>query len=200
VNSPVTTVSPTMNTTYAVNGINMYGCIGTGTVMVVVNPNPVITATANSTSICSGDELLLSASGAANYNWVASTGGVYSGSAVSIRPLASANYVVTGTDNNGCSGTKSIVVAVNSCTGLLENNLANIEFFPNPVNEILNIRLADNASASIRINDVNGKLVYSDHSSSDKHEVNMSGLKSGVYTLVVSSDNAARTFKIVKMD
>lgn len=73
---------------------------------VVINPSPV--------AICSGQNILLTASGATNYTWSPALG--LSGTntaAVTASPIATTTYTVIGTNANGCSNTNTVVVTVN---------------------------------------------------------------------------------------
>lgn len=83
-----------------------------------VYPKPNVTINASSQSVCTGNLLTLTATGATNYVW---TGGVNNG--VPFVPSATANYLVTGTDANGCIGKDSITVAVSNC---LNTDLASL--------------------------------------------------------------------------
>jgi hypothetical protein len=107
-NMAAETVSPAATTTYTVTGTANTGCTNTATATVTVNQNPVITISGN-TTICDGNSTTLSANGANMYAW--STGG--NGVSITVAPNATASYSVTGTDNNGCSGTASTTVTVN---------------------------------------------------------------------------------------
>jgi len=197
---PVTTVSPLVNTTYAVNGTNSNGCIGTGTVQVNVGLVPGITINANSTVICVGEELQLKALGAASYNWVNSNGAVFSGPNVNITPASSAIYTVTGMDVNGCSNSSKITISVNDCSGLAENSLQNIHIFPNPVNDVLNITLSDEGAYTLRLMDVTGKIIYAETATTGNTALNLSGINTGVYSLTITNDRVSKTVKIIKMN
>ena len=105
-----TTVNPTVTTTYSVTGTTASGCTGTATVLVTVNPNIVVSATASPASVCSGQTSTLAASGGSTYQW--SNGS--SGASVSVNPTATTTYSVTGTSASGCSGTTTVTVTVNS--------------------------------------------------------------------------------------
>jgi gliding motility-associated-like protein len=101
------TVSPSTTTVYTVNGSSLAGCTGVTTITIIVNPNPVISATASPSSVCNGQATVLNAYGASNYQWIP---GNLSGSSVSVIPNASTTYSVTGTDFNGCTGSATISV------------------------------------------------------------------------------------------
>lgn len=71
-----------------------------------VSPTVIINSTKN--SVCLGDSLTLSSSGASSYTW---TGGVTSG--VSFTPSTTQTYTVTGLANNGCKARTTKTITVN---------------------------------------------------------------------------------------
>ena len=75
----------------------------TKTITVVATP----TVSVNSATICSGQTVVLTASGATSYSW--STGA--NTSTTSVAPSATTNYTVTG-NTSGCSNTKTVSVTV----------------------------------------------------------------------------------------
>ncbi len=115
------TVSPTDTTAYQVTA-DSAGCKKTVSSVVVVVPNPVVTAT--SATVCPGQTATLTASGAAAYTWSPGTNlSATTGSSVNSTPPGNTSYTVTGT-TDGCSATAvssvtiagSIPVSVNSAT------------------------------------------------------------------------------------
>lgn len=79
---------------------------------VTVNPSPTITVTPAQSSVCSGNSIQLSATGATSYNW--SPGGM-TGATVTVSPSSTTTYTVTGT-SNGCSGSSQATVNVSTPT------------------------------------------------------------------------------------
>ncbi|MBS1652904.1 MAG: T9SS type A sorting domain-containing protein [Bacteroidetes bacterium] len=71
-----------------------------------VSPTVIINSTKN--SVCLGDTLTLSSSGASSYTW---TGGITSG--VSFTPTTTQTYTVTGLANNGCKARTTKTITVN---------------------------------------------------------------------------------------
>ncbi|MDO9001806.1 MAG: LamG-like jellyroll fold domain-containing protein, partial [Bacteroidota bacterium] len=61
-------ISPTIATTYTVNGDNGF-CSSTATVLVNVSPSPTITPSTSNTLICNGSSATLSVVGASTYTW-----------------------------------------------------------------------------------------------------------------------------------
>ena len=105
------TVSPGSTTSYTVSGTSAAGCLATNpaTSTVVVNAMPSISISASSPSVCNGNTVTLTASGAATYTW---TGAVVNG--VAFSPVATTAYSVSGTSAAGCTSSISVVtVSVN---------------------------------------------------------------------------------------
>jgi gliding motility-associated-like protein len=101
--------TPAATTTYTVTGTTS-GCSATDQVVVTVNPLPAVNAGLDQT-ICVGDPVTLTGTGAGvggTYSW---TGGVTNG--VAFNPAATATYTVTGTDANLCVNTDQVTVNVN---------------------------------------------------------------------------------------
>ncbi|MEY4520971.1 MAG: hypothetical protein RIT10_156, partial [Bacteroidota bacterium] len=104
-----TAFAPVSTTTYTVTGTNTTtGCTNTDQVVVNVNTLPSVNAGIDQT-VCSGTSVTLSGSGANTYAW---NNNVSNG--VGFNPTVSNEYVVTGTDVNGCLGTDTVNVTVNN--------------------------------------------------------------------------------------
>lgn len=88
-------------------------CINTATVHLATNPTPTITVSVSAASVCSGQQVTLSASGGNNYTWTAGTSTFYTQS-LSHTPTVATAYQVTGDNSFGCTGQASQVVLVNS--------------------------------------------------------------------------------------
>lgn len=96
--------------TYTVTGTDVNGCTNTATATVNVNALPTVNfIAAPSASVCAGNPVTLSGTGATSYTW---TGGVTDG--VAFTPASTLTYTVTGTDGNGCTNTNSVTVTVNT--------------------------------------------------------------------------------------
>ena len=102
-------VSPSFITTYIVTGTDANGCSNTDNIIVTVNALPNVNAGSDIT-ICDGNSVTLSGSGANSYSW---DNGITDGVAF-IPGLGITTYTVTGTDANGCSNTDQVDVIVNA--------------------------------------------------------------------------------------
>lgn len=104
-------LTPVANTNVTVVATGpIAGCTTTATDAIVVNPLPNVAISFDNNSICSGDDLTVSATaGYVNYVWTPST---ITGSSSTITPSSSEDtYQVTVTDVNNCENT-----AVNTLT------------------------------------------------------------------------------------
>ena len=94
--------------TYTVTGTSVEGCVASDQVIVVVNPLPTVFA-GNDISVCDGQSIFLTASGAATYTW---DNGVNNG--VEFVPsLGTTTYTVSGTSSSGCINSDQVDVTVN---------------------------------------------------------------------------------------
>ncbi len=93
---------------YAVTGLSSNGCSNTDQVTVTVLPVPIINLGINQT-VCLGESVTLSGSGANSYSW---NNGVVNASA--FIPLVTQIYTCVGVDVNGCQNTNQVTVVVNT--------------------------------------------------------------------------------------
>ncbi len=105
-------ISVTTSGNYFVTVTNVNGCSATYTITTVtVNPSPAITV--NGGVICSGNSVILSASGANTYSWSPGTGlSATTGASVTANPTTTTVYTVTGTNIAGCINTSTSSVTV----------------------------------------------------------------------------------------
>jgi gliding motility-associated-like protein len=88
------------------------GCTSTYTGTVPLNNNATINATANPVSICPGTPVTLTAS-AQNLTSFTWNPGNLSGASVTVNPVSTTTYTVTGSNTVGCNGTAQVTVTVN---------------------------------------------------------------------------------------
>jgi gliding motility-associated-like protein len=83
-------------------------CLANANYTLTIHPLPIVDAGANFT-VCSNEEITLSASGASTYTW---SNGIQNGIPF-IPPLGTTTYTVTGTSLAGCVNTDQVSVTVN---------------------------------------------------------------------------------------
>ncbi len=119
----------------------------------------------------------------------------------SATELTSGEYILTVTDNNGCSQTFTFIVP--NTVSLDEISSSEITIYPNPVSNSLFIKVNElnEGISSFFIFDVTGKKIISEINASAKnglYEINTSTLPVGIYFLQITQNNKKFTKKIVK--
>ncbi|MET4073758.1 gliding motility-associated C-terminal domain-containing protein [Hymenobacter sp. UYCo722] len=117
---PNTTNAP-ITTTYTLTATTTNGCVGTGTVVVTVNPAPVVNAGPD-VAVCDRKQVTLGTPAVPGYtySWSPATG--LSSSTVAQPVFTGANltanvltltYTLTATSGNGCPNSDAVVITVN---------------------------------------------------------------------------------------
>jgi len=104
---PLVSVNPQTTTTFTVLA-TLGVCSGSAAVTISVNPTPTLSIAVNNLTVCSGITTTLSANGASEYNWMP---GNIAGASVTVAPLATTIYTVSGKSNN-CSSVTNLTVNV----------------------------------------------------------------------------------------
>jgi hypothetical protein len=189
-------VSPSVTTTYTVSSGG--SCPGTAVKTVSVNTSFAVSLSAAQNTACTnGSTISLSGTPA---------GGTYTGTNVSgavFTPANAGTFTPVYTYSNAaanCAGTATTSIVVSVCTGL--NNagsvLKGLSVYPNPTNGIVNIELNNGLNKNVTVTDINGKIVYSTNSASDKMNVNLSGYSQGFYFVKIDSDGKTEIIKVLK--
>lgn len=109
--------TPNVTEVYTISGADAFGCLGITTYTLDVQNYPVPLISATSASICAGNTVTLTASGAANYSW---TGSSFTGSVKQpTLAVGPGSYTLAGA-NGVCGDTAFITI------GLAPNILASI--------------------------------------------------------------------------
>jgi len=103
---------PAATATYTITGLNGI-CSSKDSISINVG-KLVVSASAASNNLCSGDSTKLTAIGAASYIWTPSTGlNNSTGAVVIATPVTTTTYSVTGTSGSGCSDSNTVIITVN---------------------------------------------------------------------------------------
>ncbi len=100
-------VSPTLTTTYSVVG-EVGTCTGSTSVQLTVSQLPTVTVNSSSSSVCAGDAIQLTASGATTYTWLPSQTQT---STISVMPSNNTTYTVRAA-NPGCPA-RNATISIN---------------------------------------------------------------------------------------
>ena len=160
-NNGDTTVTTTVGTsgTYVVNVANASGCLGADSVTVAVFPAPAVVIN----RIVGTDTLVADPPGLAGYQWYLNGTAIPGATSDVYVATQDGQYIVEGTDANGCSAADTLEFFVSISPDL---TLAGWELYPNPVdrdhNDGVILRGATNLSGTTMIEgfDVWGRRVF----------------------------------------
>ncbi|PKP03172.1 MAG: hypothetical protein CVU11_09425 [Bacteroidetes bacterium HGW-Bacteroidetes-6] len=161
-------------------------------VTIADNPQPNLGA---DTTMCLFTSLLLDAGlGYSSYVWV---GGTSTTNELSVSSTSAGiqSYSVQVADANGCIGGDTVFVTYVVCATLDENNGEGVNVYPNPAVDKIFISGLGQIS-EITITNPAGQVVLKQTLVADG-ELDVSPLESGVYYLIVATDDSARLYKLI---
>jgi hypothetical protein len=92
--------------------------------------------------------------------------------------------------------------SLQNCTSLSvdEYNVSNYSIFPNPTNDVLNIKVKTNfGKVTMTLTDINGRVVLTQKANlNSAAQLNISALQSGIYILTIKGENIYTNNKIIK--
>jgi hypothetical protein len=153
---------------YQVVGTDVNGCSKSDSVLVTVNQLPNVNAGVND-SICLGNSFTLNATGALSYVW---NNGVTNN--VPFTPNASSNYIVTGTDINGCQKSDTMNLTV------LALPVVSISTLDSTV-----ICQGDTVNITSSVNAIVSYVWYNTNTNINQNGSSLNVLTSGSYSLLV---------------
>ncbi|WP_317897581.1 beta strand repeat-containing protein [Aurantibacillus circumpalustris] len=188
------TVASVFTLTANSNSIGLI-CPATQTIALGIYYNPTITAVPARTLICTKESVGITAAGATSYAW----NNTMTGPTITVSPTGTtANYTVTGTDDNGCSSTATVQVKISNCSGLNELSSLNseISIYPNPNDGKFTIQTNADLKLSL-VNELGQLIRVINLSANNNYEVNISDLAKGIYFVSGQIDGLQIYQKIV---
>lgn len=151
-----------------------------------------VTVLNTDTTVTNDGSTLTSAATGVDYNWLNCADNSSTGvTTQSFTPSETGNYKVEIT-NSTCMNTSSCQnITITSLNGQLSQ--LGVALFPNPTQNIINISLVGNFTATVM--NANGMQVIAPTSSS---QINLSDLSSGIYFIEISKNDISETFKVIK--
>jgi hypothetical protein len=176
-------VMPAANTVFTVTGSNWI-CANTKTIEIVVNPLPVLTASAGSDPVCAGDPVMITASGANSYLWDGQAGNSFK----TVFPSGNTSYKITGIDLNGCSGDFTLNMQVSECTSIAGSlNGEGFRVFPNPSTGTFKVITSSGNYDVLEVYDMRGKLILSADLLLGSNSVDLNQQPRGLYFVRITS-------------
>jgi hypothetical protein len=174
-----------------------------GGVSVLLNATslPLVSVTTSDTSLCAGQTATLTAQGASTYVW--NTGANTTG--ITVSPVISTSYTVSGTDTNFCTNTTIFTQVVSSCAGSSEEFYAsgNFSVYPIPNNGNFTITFQVDAKTNYKLEIYNalGQVVFSkelqDFSGMYGEDVQVRVFGKGMYIVAVTGPKGRVTTKVM---
>ncbi|TND07844.1 MAG: hypothetical protein FD123_2834 [Bacteroidetes bacterium] len=167
---------------------------------VTVNPLPVLTVSASSTTVCVSDGPVALTGTPAGGTW---SGPGVTGSTFNPATAGTGTQTATYsyTDSNGCTNTADLVITVNACVGVVEiAGINGLQVYPNPTQGNLQIVLgAEYAKVDLRIAQINGQIVQQEQfSKTSSISMSLENLATGIYFLTINADDQVRTVKLIR--
>lgn len=188
-NNQITVTIPTTATTGRITVKTDFGKVQTLTDLVIVSGSVTIDQT-NPTWIAQ-----YSGSQNATYQWIdcAVNTPIAGATSSSFTPTQNGLYAVTVTDN-GCTFTSDCFTY--NRVGI-DENVASFELFPNPSSGILNIQTENKKIESVKIVDLNGKLLFQKNIQSNSTILDISHLATGTYFVGIVTSETTTFRKII---
>ena len=102
------------------------------------------------------------------------------------------------TDNNGCTGTNQVMVKVNDCSFLEENNAGNFEVYPNPTRGIITLKGIENLQEIKSINVLDNKGALIKKVKVNETQIDLSSFSTGIYFIEIKHQLGTGRIKVVK--
>lgn len=176
------------------------GCNGVGVsvpfAISQVSFAPVLSIVASYSTICTGNTVSLTVSGASTYTW-SNTSNLAS---IVVSPTVTSNYTVIGS-SEGCSGSSAITINVSECVGIESNfDESNFLVYPNPAqNELfINFTKASNKLIKIQVFNAIGQNVYSVENIESTSNIDITSFSKGIYFVKLSDGPYSKVVKIIK--
>ncbi len=156
---------------YAVTVTDENGCTASKSITIQQPSQLVIT-----TSTTNGTAMVDTVTGGeAPYTYLWSTGAT----AQQITGLSTGNYLVTITDNNGCTAASGVNVVESG----IENtgSSAGFRLWPNPAKNELQITVSGTSQATLDIRNILGQVILSTNITTQQSKIDVSQLVNGIY-------------------
>lgn len=176
------------------------GCTGTASVS-VTNNQASLTLNASSTAATSnstpdGSATVSATGGSVPYTYLWSNGSTTQ----NINGLVAGVYNVTVTDNNGCTASASVSVSL--AVGIADNYAMQLDIFPNPTKNNLNVNivLAKAENITIELFNILGENIVTQNIGNSRianHTIGMENFANGVYVVKVAYGEKTNVRRIV---
>lgn len=192
--SATVSVNASPSAQYTVIGTGTNSCTQSAVVALNVYSAPQLSLTLVPATICVGEQVNVTASGALNYNW--SNGSI--GASTVLSPTSSVSYTVTGSSANACVASTSFTINVDACTGIKQlQTTQKLSLYPNPANTSLYVTFGESSVSNIIIINAAGQTVKQVVNYVSGSELSIAELPNGLYFVKSTSGNEISTKRFV---
>ncbi len=185
--------------TYTVTAVSN-GCSATGNYTVAGSSLLTVTATSTATTNLTnnGTATVTATGGVSPYTYTWSNGQTTQ----TATGLNSGQYIVTVTDQSGCTALQAISVGSTIGIALVEN-IGKLDIYPNPTENILNLAITCNTAENITVDiaNISGQVLLHNSYQNVKEEVmtlNTATLASGFYYVRITTQQGTMVAKVMK--
>lgn len=105
---------------------------------------------------------------------------------------------LTTVSENGYISEKTIIVHIDNCYGVDDVAVPSVEVFPNPINDILTIRVSEAGDTEYSIFDAMGRVIAKRTKFDTSVNVNMAKYNRGMYLIAVTVNGETTISKVIK--
>ena len=182
-------------TTYTVTGTDANGCTDEATIDVTVTEEITITYVVTPETVFEDGEIDITVTGGVapyTFDWDNDGTGDFDDTE-DLTGLADALYTVVVNGSTGCSATEKIIVSTQASVGEFDQKA--IAIYPNPTVDMITIEFE--GTFVYELTDINGAII-AHATATDKEQVSMENVASGVYFVVIKANDTVQTVKVVK--
>ena len=191
-------VSPKATTTYFLTVKDADGNIFTETITITVN-TLLIKATSTKDTICNGGMTQLNATGGVKYHWYPETGlSCVDCANPEASPTVTTEYMVTVTNESGCTAQAKVKVVVQTCTGVKEILVTSITVYPIPFKDEFFISGLVSPENEITLMNSMGEIVMTKTVGPGNCKLETGKIASGVYFVIVKTKSGTVKKKVIK--
>jgi hypothetical protein len=186
--------------TITVSANNACGASAVQSLVVTINPLPVVSLALAVDTVCEKSE-------AFTLTGSSPSGGTFSGTGVSVSTFdpdaaGAGTHVITYTytDGNSCTNSATDNMVVDLCLGISSESDITYHFsvYPNPTSSSVTIETKNSQEKNVVIYNSMGQIVFTQLMMTDKLMIDMSAFNSGIYLIQLQSENGFSSEIIVK--
>lgn len=175
--------------------------------VVAVNPKPSASITASgSTSICAGDSVMLNATTnipGSTFQWKKYANIIPGATTASYAAKTTGKYKAIVTSPAGCVRASNAIIVTVVCREMSgSEEVTDMQIFPNPASDELNVVLPQAAAAVLSITDVTGSVKWTHETEPEalRTAINISSLPPGIYFLQIHTEKGTTALKFIKQE